>query len=55
MKEKTEETLSWHDSFWEEVNIPQLDGTCDDDRKIFFLYIMSGNIFGFTNIFLLVI
>ncbi|KAG6456573.1 hypothetical protein O3G_MSEX009813 [Manduca sexta] len=23
---------SWNDSFWEGVNIPQLDGTCDDDH-----------------------
>ncbi|XP_045493795.1 DNA polymerase zeta catalytic subunit [Colias croceus] len=35
--DKCEETMeedspSWHDSFWEGVNIPQLDGTCDDDH-----------------------
>ncbi|XP_049869672.1 DNA polymerase zeta catalytic subunit [Pectinophora gossypiella] len=23
---------SWNDSFWEGANIPQLDGTCDDDH-----------------------
>ncbi|XP_038222862.1 DNA polymerase zeta catalytic subunit [Zerene cesonia] len=35
--DKCEDTLNedsptWHDSFWEGVNIPQLDGTCDDDH-----------------------
>ncbi|XP_068631167.1 DNA polymerase zeta catalytic subunit isoform X2 [Battus philenor] len=25
-------TSSWNDSFWEGANIPQLDGTCDDDH-----------------------
>ncbi|XP_048007668.1 DNA polymerase zeta catalytic subunit isoform X2 [Leguminivora glycinivorella] len=27
-----ENTPSWHDSFWDGVNIPQLDGTFDDDH-----------------------
>ncbi|XP_022117950.2 DNA polymerase zeta catalytic subunit isoform X1 [Pieris rapae] len=27
-----ESSPSWHDSFWEGANIPQLDGTCDDDH-----------------------
>ncbi|XP_048007670.1 DNA polymerase zeta catalytic subunit isoform X4 [Leguminivora glycinivorella] len=29
-----ENTPSWHDSFWDGVNIPQLDGTFDDDQPI---------------------
>lgn len=32
-----ESSPSWHDSFWDGANIPQLDGTCDDDRKLFYL------------------
>lgn len=27
------ESPIWNDSFWEDANIPQLDGTFDDDRK----------------------
>ncbi|XP_063824008.1 DNA polymerase zeta catalytic subunit [Ostrinia nubilalis] len=27
-----ENSPSWNDSFWEGANIPQLDGTCDDDH-----------------------
>lgn len=26
-------SLKWNDSFWDGANIPQLDGTFDDDRK----------------------
>lgn len=29
----SENLQSWNDSFWDGANIPQLDGTCDDDRK----------------------
>ncbi|KAJ2952055.1 hypothetical protein O0L34_g4319 [Tuta absoluta] len=33
IKDEVEEySPSWNDSFWEGANIPQLDGTCDDDH-----------------------
>ncbi|CAB3236740.1 unnamed protein product [Arctia plantaginis] len=28
----SESSPSWNDSFWDGANIPQLDGTCDDDH-----------------------
>ncbi|XP_039749695.1 DNA polymerase zeta catalytic subunit isoform X1 [Pararge aegeria] len=31
-KENSENSPSWHDSFWDGANIPQLDGTFDDDH-----------------------
>lgn len=31
--DEDESSPSWNDSFWEGANIPQLDGTCDDERK----------------------
>ncbi|XP_045765392.1 DNA polymerase zeta catalytic subunit isoform X1 [Maniola jurtina] len=31
-KENNEESPTWNDSFWEGANIPQLDGTFDDDH-----------------------
>ncbi|XP_063376973.1 DNA polymerase zeta catalytic subunit [Cydia fagiglandana] len=30
--DSNENTPSWHDSFWDGANIPQLDGTFDDDH-----------------------
>ncbi|XP_023941797.2 DNA polymerase zeta catalytic subunit [Bicyclus anynana] len=31
-KENSEDSPPWNDSFWDGANIPQLDGTCDDDH-----------------------
>lgn len=31
-RDGSEKSLSWNDSFWDGANIPQLDGTCDDDH-----------------------
>lgn len=31
--DKEESSPGWNDSFWDGANIPQFDGTCDDDSK----------------------